>query len=123
MLAPGHPSGCAAAGPAATAATAGVAVAAAQLPVLHDSKLRCEACCRSTGRPRPLTCLLCFFYYSSIKKGERQGKRCHAKTLKRKACEARSKLNTHHVPLRQSAEGIELGKGREVGGVTSDENE
>ena len=39
---PGPASGCAAAaGPAETAATAGVAVAAAQLPVLHDSKLRC----------------------------------------------------------------------------------
>jgi len=44
------------------------------------------------------------------KKGESQGKKCHARTMMHnEACEA-YKMNAHHVPLRQSVEEIRLRK-------------
>ena len=46
------------------------------------------------------------FYYSRIKKGESQGKKCHARTMMHSEADKDFKMNTRHVPLRQIVEEI-----------------
>ena len=44
------------------------------------------------------------FYYSRIKKGKSQGKKCHSRAMMHSEVVEACKMNTHHVPFRQSVE-------------------
>ena len=43
-----------------------------------------------------------WIYYSRIKKGESQGKKCHAWTIMHRKADKTFKRSAHHVPLRQT---------------------
>ena len=45
-----------------------------------------------------------------MKKGESQEKKCHARTMIHSEAGEAYKMNSHHVPIRQSVAEIRLGK-------------